>query len=97
MLLRRLGFFVLTLWAALTLNFLIPRLMPGNPAQRDDGHASTASCHRTALTADVEASFGINTHQNIVRRSTSSTCSNMVTGHFGDLASVLLSASRSAR
>ena len=31
-LLRRLGFFVLTLWAALTLNFLIPRLMPGNPA-----------------------------------------------------------------
>jgi peptide/nickel transport system permease protein len=30
--LRRLGFFVLTLWAALTLNFLLPRLMPGNPA-----------------------------------------------------------------
>ena len=31
--LRRLGFFVLTLWIALTLNFLLPRLMPGNPAQ----------------------------------------------------------------
>ena len=30
--LRRLGFFVLTLWAALTFNFLLPRLMPGNPA-----------------------------------------------------------------
>ena len=30
--LRRLGFFVLTLWVALTLNFLLPRLMPGNPA-----------------------------------------------------------------
>ncbi|MBO0884957.1 MAG: ABC transporter permease [Mycobacterium sp.] len=31
--LRRLGFFVLTLWAAITLNFLIPRLQPGDPAQ----------------------------------------------------------------
>lgn len=32
-LLRRLGFFVLTLWVALTLNFLLPRLMPGSPAE----------------------------------------------------------------
>ena len=31
---RRLGFFVLTLWAAVTLNFIIPRLMPGNPAEQ---------------------------------------------------------------
>lgn len=31
--LRRLAFFLLTLWAALTLNFIIPRLMPGDPAQ----------------------------------------------------------------
>ncbi len=30
--LRRLGFFALTLWAALTLNFFLPRLMPGDPA-----------------------------------------------------------------
>ena len=30
--LRRLGFFVVTLWAALTLNFFLPRLMPGNAA-----------------------------------------------------------------
>ena len=29
---RRLGFFLLTLWVALTLNFALPRLMPGNPA-----------------------------------------------------------------
>ncbi len=32
-LLRRLGFFVLTLWAAMTINFLIPHMMPGSPAQ----------------------------------------------------------------
>jgi peptide/nickel transport system permease protein len=31
--LRRLGFFVVTFWAAVSLNFLIPRLMPGNPVQ----------------------------------------------------------------
>src|SRR5258708_27875776 len=29
---RRLGFFLLTLWVAVTLNFVLPRLMPGNPA-----------------------------------------------------------------
>ena len=29
--LRKLGFYLVALWAAVTLNFLIPRLMPGNP------------------------------------------------------------------
>jgi len=29
--LRKVGLFVLTLWAAITLNFLLPRLMPGSP------------------------------------------------------------------
>ncbi|EWM10104.1 ABC transporter permease [Kutzneria sp. 744] len=28
---RKIGFYVVALWAAVTLNFLIPRLMPGNP------------------------------------------------------------------
>ena len=32
MLLRRLGFYLGAAWAAITLNFVIPRLMPGNPA-----------------------------------------------------------------
>ena len=31
-LLRRLGFYFVAAWAALTLNFFIPRLMPGDPA-----------------------------------------------------------------
>jgi peptide/nickel transport system permease protein len=30
---RRIIFFLLTLWAAITLNFLIPRLQPGDPAE----------------------------------------------------------------
>ncbi|HEY3748448.1 MAG TPA: ABC transporter permease [Pseudonocardiaceae bacterium] len=32
-LLRRLGFYVLTAWAAITVNFFIPHLMPGDPVQ----------------------------------------------------------------
>jgi peptide/nickel transport system permease protein len=31
-LLRRLGFYLIAAWAALTLNFFLPRLMPGDPA-----------------------------------------------------------------
>src|SRR5579862_3912931 len=31
--LRRIGFYLVTLWAAVTLNFLIPHLLPGDPAQ----------------------------------------------------------------
>ena len=30
---RRVLFYLLTAWAALTLNFIIPRLMPGNPVE----------------------------------------------------------------
>jgi peptide/nickel transport system permease protein len=62
--LRRLGFFLLTLWAALTLNFVLPRLMPGNPALailgRLKGGASPQALHV------VEQQFGIGTHQNVV-------------------------------
>ena len=32
-LIRRGSFYLITAWAAITMNFLIPRLMPGNPAQ----------------------------------------------------------------
>jgi len=28
---RKIGFYIVALWAALTINFLIPRLLPGNP------------------------------------------------------------------
>ena len=31
-LLRRLGFYLLAAWAALTINFILPRLMPGDPS-----------------------------------------------------------------
>ncbi len=60
---RRLGFFVITLWAALTINFVLPRLMPGNPAE-----AMMARFHGRinpqALGA-LEVAFGVHSHQSI--------------------------------
>jgi peptide/nickel transport system permease protein len=62
--LRRLGFFVLTLWVALTLNFLLPRLMPGNPALAmvSKFHGEGGPNELNAL----ETLFGINTHQSLL-------------------------------
>lgn len=46
-LLRRVGFYLVALWASVTLNFIIPRLMPGDPAvaflARMQGHNITQS------------------------------------------------------
>ncbi|GAB3976182.1 ABC transporter permease [Actinoallomurus acanthiterrae] len=46
-LLRRFGFYLLTAWAAVTLNFLIPRMMPGDPvsllADRMKGNVDPAA------------------------------------------------------
>jgi peptide/nickel transport system permease protein len=61
--LRRLGFFVLTLWAALTVNFFIPRFMPGSPLQAlRDRTKNRLSPH--ALEQMLTA-FGYKPHQNI--------------------------------
>lgn len=40
--LRRLGFYVFAIWVALTLNFLLPRLMPGDPIGGLMQHLSSA-------------------------------------------------------
>jgi peptide/nickel transport system permease protein len=62
--LRRIGFFVLTLWAALTLNFLLPRLMPGNPAlaMMSKFHGELSPKALNAL----DILFGVNTHENLI-------------------------------
>src|ERR1700758_677128 len=61
--LRRAGFFLLTLWAAVTLNFFLPRMMPGNPAvamvAKFRGRISGQE-----LTA-LETLFGVNTGQSL--------------------------------
>lgn len=56
-LLRRIGFYLIALWASITLNFLIPRLVPGNPAQvliaRLQGRIDPRAVHA------MEIAFGV--------------------------------------
>src|SRR5205823_8381024 len=74
------GFFVVTLWAAVTLNFLIPRLMPGNAAiammSRYKGHVNPQAMHA------LEVAFGIHTHESLVR-AYFTYLGNIARGHFG--------------
>ena len=78
--LRRLGFFVITLWAALTLNFLLPRLMPGNPAE-----AMMAKFHGELTPQSLKALeilFGVQTHASLASQYVSY-LHQMVTFNFG--------------
>jgi peptide/nickel transport system permease protein len=79
-LLRRLGFFLLTLWAALTLNFMIPRFMPGSPLQalRDRTHNRLSP----AALEQMLTSYGFKPNQNVVVQYLDY-LKNMVTGQWG--------------
>jgi peptide/nickel transport system permease protein len=59
-----LGFFLLTLWVALTLNFVLPRLMPGNPALAIIGKFRGGISPQAVKV--LEAQFGVGAHQNLV-------------------------------
>lgn len=78
--LKRIILFLITAWAALTLNFFLPRLMPGNPAQvmiaKFQGRLSPES-----LSA-LEEAFGIGVEKNIFLQYTDY-IKNMITGNFG--------------
>ncbi|SCF21005.1 ABC transporter permease [Micromonospora mirobrigensis] len=62
-LLQRTAFYLFTAWAAITLNFLIPRLVPGDPVQ------SLISRNQGRISADAIASlrvlFGLDRDQNM--------------------------------
>ncbi len=78
--LRRLGFFVVTLWACLTINFVLPRLMPGNPAiammARFRGRVNGS------VLQALEIAFGVNTKQSEISQYFSY-LGNTFTGHLG--------------
>jgi peptide/nickel transport system permease protein len=63
LIMRRAGFFLVTLWAALSLNFFLPRLMPGSPADRIIAHLHGAVSQSTVLA--IEQSLGIDNNQGI--------------------------------
>jgi peptide/nickel transport system permease protein len=79
-LLHRLGFFVLTLWAAVTVNFFIPRLMPGDPASammaRFHGRVNPSAIHA------LEVAFGVDSSQSVWAQYLAY-LHNTVTGNFG--------------
>lgn len=60
-LVRRLGFYLFTAWAAVTINFLLPRLMPGDPVQsliaRAGGQLDTKA------TQSLYILFGLDKHK----------------------------------
>ena len=76
---RRLGLFFVTLWAAMTVNFIIPRVMPGNEAQAV--LATFRGINPAALHA-LEIQFGTGTHQNVLS-SYFEYLGNCLTGQFG--------------
>jgi peptide/nickel transport system permease protein len=78
--LRRLGFFVVTLWACLTINFVLPRLMPGNPAEAMMSRYK-GRINGSALGA-LEIAFGVDNKQSAISQYFSY-LGNTLTGHFG--------------
>lgn len=79
---RRIGFFLVTLWAALTFNFFLPRLMPGNPALamlsrfESRGHLGPQALHT------IELAFGLN-HQGSLFQQYLGYLQNSARGNFG--------------
>lgn len=61
---RRLGFYVITAWVAVTINFFIPRLMPGNPVElvfnRVRHQISPAALHAFSV------AFGVDNHESLI-------------------------------
>ena len=68
MLLRRLSLYVVTAWVAITVNFLLPRMMPGNPVQtligQLTGRVTPQQVHA------IELAFGIGLKQNLYHQYT---------------------------
>lgn len=76
---RRGGIFLITLWAALTVNFAIPRIMPGNEAA---AVLSTFRGVNPAAEHALEIEFGINVHHSLIS-SYLTYLGNSLTGQFG--------------
>lgn len=58
-LVRKIGLFLLTAWAAITINFVLPRLMPGSPADAAIAKLSQNGPVSPATRASIEAQLGV--------------------------------------
>jgi peptide/nickel transport system permease protein len=77
---RRGIFYLITAWAAITINFLIPRLMPGNPVE------AQLAAHQGQMTPQatkaLEVAFGVNLHQSFLGEY-GQYFNNVIHGNFG--------------
>jgi peptide/nickel transport system permease protein len=58
---RRAGIYALAIWAALTINFFLPRLAPGNPAEVVYNRLAQHGVVNPATLKALEIQFGVNT------------------------------------
>ena len=61
-LIRRLLFYVCAVWVAITLDFFIPRLAPGDPVAAIVGKMSTKGYVTPEMQQTLSVLFGLNTH-----------------------------------
>ncbi|MBW4077059.1 MAG: ABC transporter permease [Acidobacteria bacterium] len=66
MLLRRLSLYVVTAWVAITANFILPRLMPGNPVETLIGQLQGRVSPQQVRA--IQLAFGMGLKQNIVQQ-----------------------------
>ena len=60
-LLRRLGIYFVAMWAAITINFFLPRLAPGNPAEIVYNRLASLGPVSPNMLKTLEIQFGLNT------------------------------------
>jgi peptide/nickel transport system permease protein len=63
---RRIGIYLLAIWAAVTINFFLPRLAPGNPAATVYDRLAQHGAVNPATLKALELEFGVNTHEPLV-------------------------------
>lgn len=57
--LRRVGFYLVAAWAAVTINFLLPRIMPGSPASVMISQLQQQGSLTPAMRTQIETLFGV--------------------------------------
>src|SRR5690242_10011262 len=79
---RRIGIYLLAIWAALTINFFLPRVAPGNPAEVVYNRLSQRGPVSPATLKALEIQFGVNTTDSLLAQYLSY-LNNLLHGNLG--------------
>jgi peptide/nickel transport system permease protein len=79
---RKLGFYVVALWAAVTVNFVIPRLMPGDPVDLLLAKLGQRGPVSPETRSSLEALLGTDSDQSLISQY-GDYLGNLATGHLG--------------